>query len=450
MMRSVIVCVDDQWDILQSLGNQLRRNFGKNYDIELSSGGEDALLLCAELIAEGKDIPLIISDQRMPGMEGDALLIQLHTLYPQTLKIMLTGQADADSVGNVVNAAALYRYIRKPWDETDLVLTVTEALRRFQQEQQLVEQNELLKKINAKLQSSLSLLLATLEATTDGILVLDNFGKVVSFNQKFTTIWHLLDSELACGEDELLDAILEQLTEPDAIHFQVLFAQSNIEKHDFLTLKSGSIIEYWLQPQQLAGEIVGSVWSFQDVTQEKQTEAIMKYQALHDTLTNLPNRVLFNQKFAAALHDAANDSKLIAVMFLDLDRFKEVNDTFGHSVGDLLLQRVVQRLSGCLREVDLLARWGGDEFVLFLPQIRHRENAGEIAHRFIEVLQPEFLLESYCLDVSASVGIAMYPHDGLDISTLLQNADMALYQAKKRGRNNYQHYSAAAIAPHGT
>jgi len=105
-----------------------------------------------------------------------------------------------------------------------------------------------------------------------------------------------------------------------------------------------------------------------------------------------------------------------------------------------LLQSVVQRLVSCLREGDVMARWGGDEFVLLLPQIRHREDVSEIARRLIEVLQPEFLLEGYSLNVTASIGIAMYPRDGIDGSTLLQNADAALYQAKKCGRNNYQHY----------
>ena len=193
-MKAAIICVDDEWTILSTLGQQLKRHFGKNYDIELASSAGEALSLCAELTAEGLEIPLVISDQQMQGMEGDTLLIQLHTLYPKTLKIMLTGQADADSVGNVVNAAALYRYIRKPWDETDLILTVAEALRSFAQDQQLVEQNALLKEINARLESSLSLLLATLEATVDGILVLDRAGKVVSFNQKFAEIWNLPSS----------------------------------------------------------------------------------------------------------------------------------------------------------------------------------------------------------------------------------------------------------------
>jgi diguanylate cyclase (GGDEF)-like protein len=441
MMRSAIVCVDDEGDILKSLGDRLKRHFGKDYDIELASGGEDALLLCAELAAEGKDIALIVSDQKMPEMGGDTLLIRLHALYPKALKIMLTGQADANSVGNVVNAAALYRYIAKPWDETDLILTVAEAVRRFQQDQKLAEQNELLEKTNAKLNSSLSLLLATLEATSEGILVLDRAGKVVSFNQKFVQIWNILEPEVTANEEKFLEIVLEQLSEADAVTFELSIARDNIKKHNILTLKNGKIIEYYLRPQQLMGEIVGKIWSFRDLTQEKQKEAIAQHQALHDALTNLPNRILFNQKFAAALNAAANHSKFIAVMFLDLDRFKEVNDTLGHLIGDLLLQNVVQRLMGCLRKTDVLARWGGDEFVLFLPGIRRREDASDIARRLVESLQPEFCLQGHCVEVTASIGIAIYPDDGADSNTLLHNADVALYQAKKCGRNNYQYFN---------
>jgi diguanylate cyclase (GGDEF)-like protein len=441
-MRSVIICVDDEPDILRSLGDRLKRHFGKDYDIELASDGEDAISLCAELTAEGKDIALIVSDRKMEGMGGDTLLIRLHALYPKALKIMLTGQADANSVGNVVNAGALYRYIAKPWDETDLILTVAEAVRRFKQDQQLAEQNELLRKTNAKLNSSLSLLLATLEATSEGILVFDRAGKIVSYNQKFASIWNLLDPNSTASEDAVLDVILEQLTEPDAVSFQIAIAQHNIEKHNFLKLKNGKIIEYYLRPQQLMGEIVGKLWSFRDVTQQKQIEALSQHQALHDALTNLPNRILFNQKLAAALSDAADYSKLLAVMFLDVDRFKEVNDTLGHLIGDLLLQNVVQRLMRCLRGTDVLARWGGDEFVLFLPGIRRREDASDIACRLVEELQPQFRLNGHCVNVTASIGIAIYPDDGADSNTLLHNADVALYKAKRSGRNNYQYYSA--------
>lgn len=444
-MRSTIVCVDDEWNILRCLSEQLKRYFGKNYDIEIANSGEEALLLCAALSDENCHIALIISDQKMLGMCGDDLLIQLHALYPKTLKIMLTGQADVNSVVNVVNQAALYRYIRKPWDETDLILTVTEALRRFQQEQQLVEQNQQLKLINAKLESSLSLLLATLEATADGILVLDNTGAIVSFNQKLVHILQLEGFDLT-GNDALLESISRRLSETEMAKFQSLFTQVNIEKQDTLRFINGKIVEFYLQPYHLLGEVVGGVLSFRDVTQARKTAAVFEYQALHDALTSVPNRILFNQKFTSMLDAAAAHAKLLAVMFLDLDRFKEVNDTLGHAIGDLLLQAVVQRLVACMREGDVIARWGGDEFVLLLPRVRCREDASEIADRLTRVLQPQFLLQGNRVHITASVGISLYPYDGLDCETLLQSADAALYEVKKSGRNHYRYYRASAIA----
>ncbi|NES05919.1 MAG: diguanylate cyclase [Okeania sp. SIO2F4] len=436
-MKGVIICVDDELMILQTLGRQLRRNFGKDYNIELANSGAEALSLCAELTAEGLKIPLIISDHHMDEMDGDTLLIELHKLYPKMLKIMLTGQANVDSVANVVNAGALYRYISKPWDKDDLILTVTEALRSFAQEQKLAEQNTLLKEINSKLENSLLLLLATLEATANGILVLDSSGKVVIFNQKFAEIWHLPASTSKDDSQKLVDLILAALIKADAVLFQALLMQENTKQRDLLVLKNGRIIEYDSQPQKLSDKIVGQVLTFRDVTREKQKQASIEYQALHDSLTNLPNRALFDLKLSEAITYAAESSQIMAIMFLDLDRFKEVNDTFGHSVGDLLLQNVSQRLVLCLREVDLIARWGGDEFGIILPEIRSRENVIEIAQRLIQSMEPEFILEGHRLKVTTSIGIALYPQDGLDSSTLLRSADRALYQAKKSGRNNY-------------
>ncbi|WP_094673199.1 diguanylate cyclase [Hydrocoleum sp. CS-953] len=436
-MKGVIICVDDQLEILQILGRQLKRNFGKEYDIELAKSGAEALSLCAELTAESLPIPVVISDHNMEEMDGDTLLVELHKLYPKMLKIMLTGQADAHSVGNVVNAGALYRYISKPWDKDDLILTVTEALRSFAQEQKLAEQNALLKEMNARLESSLSLLLSTLEATANGILVLDSCGKEVIFNQKCAEIWELDGSTAISDSHKLIDLILAALIKADADSFQALLMQKNMKLRDLLILKNGRVIEYYSQHQKLSGKIVGQVLTFRDVTREKQKQATIEYQALHDSLTNLPNRALFDRKLSEAIAHAAKRSEIMGVMFLDLDRFKQVNDTFGHSVGDLLLQTVSQRLAVCLREVDLIARWGGDEFGIILPQIHCREDVIEIADRLIKGMQPEFILEGHHLNVTTSIGIALYPHDGLDSSTLLQSADTALYQVKRAGRNNY-------------
>jgi len=151
MSKGAIVCVDDERFVLISLRDQLTNHLGSDYDIELAESGEEALEIFAELRENEIEIPLIISDQIMPGMKGDELLIKIHAQSPQTLKILLTGQASAEAVGNAVNAANLYRYIAKPWDKADLCLTVTEALRSYAQDKKLAEQNEALKKINFEL-----------------------------------------------------------------------------------------------------------------------------------------------------------------------------------------------------------------------------------------------------------------------------------------------------------
>lgn len=152
MSKRAILCVDDERVVLNSLKEQLKRHFGKQYTIELASSGKEALLILEELQEEQIEIPLVISDEIMPDMKGDELLIRLHARLPKMLKIMLTGQASADAVGNAVNNANLYRYITKPWDETDLLLTVTEALERYTLDRVIAEQNQTLHKLNASLE----------------------------------------------------------------------------------------------------------------------------------------------------------------------------------------------------------------------------------------------------------------------------------------------------------
>ncbi|MEM8674954.1 MAG: EAL domain-containing protein [Cyanobacteria bacterium P01_G01_bin.67] len=438
--RAAIICVDDEPVILSSLGEQLKRSLGQKYDIELVDSGAEAIALCRELIDEGILIPVVISDQIMPGMTGDQLLIELHTLYPQTLKILLTGQANADAVGNLVNAAALYRYVAKPWDETDLILTVKEALKRFQQEQQLAQQNQILLEVNHQLESAISLLEATLEATADGILVLDESGEVVNYNQKFIDIWEL-PPKTKLSRDQILTQVLAELSEPYANSLKERYAQFDADSYNSLKLKNGKILECYSQVQQLQESKMGQVWSFRDVTEHKKAQVIIQHQAFHDSLTNLPNRTLFDRELAHSLSQVEQAGRSLAVMFLDLDRFKTINDTLGHAVGDLLLKNVVERLKKCIREKDIIARWGGDEFTLLLPEINSREDATAIAKRILEALKPGFNLDQHYLHITSSIGIAVFPEDGKDAETLLKNADVALYWVKEKGRNDYHHYT---------
>ncbi len=181
---------------------------------------------------------------------------------------------------------------------------------------------------------------------------------------------------------------------------------------------------------------------FRDVTGRKKTEEKMRHMAFHDALTSLPNRLLFNDRLTLALAHAHRTKGMLAVLFLDLDRFKIINDTLGHTVGDRLLHGVADRLKTCVREDDTIARLGGDEFSLLLPGITHREDVNNIARKIIEAFKQPWMIEGHELYITTSIGIVIYPNDGNNVETLLRNADSAMYHAKEQGRNNYQFYTA--------
>lgn len=187
---------------------------------------------------------------------------------------------------------------------------------------------------------------------------------------------------------------------------------------------------------------IGTYGVARDISERKRAEATITFQAYHDLLTGLPNRVLFNDRLTQAIANARRHGLLLAVMFLDLDRFKSVNDTLGHLVGDELLQLVSQRLRHCLREGDTLARIGGDEFMLLLPHIRSRDNAAYIAEKILAALKAPFRLNSHELYISASIGIAIYPDDGISHETLIKHADIAMYSAKDQGRNDFRFFDS--------
>ena len=180
-----------------------------------------------------------------------------------------------------------------------------------------------------------------------------------------------------------------------------------------------------------------------DISERKRFEEQLLHQSNHDALSGLPNRLLLHDRLgqALALAQAAHAEYLMAVMLLDLNRFKNINDTLGHDLGDLLLKEVALRLATCMRGGDTLARWGGDEFVFLLTNLAHPEEAAEVAEKILNVLSPPFLLSDREIFVSASVGIALYPADGQTREALLQNAEVAMYRAKKHGESAYQFFT---------
>jgi diguanylate cyclase (GGDEF)-like protein/PAS domain S-box-containing protein len=184
------------------------------------------------------------------------------------------------------------------------------------------------------------------------------------------------------------------------------------------------------------GKVIGAVAVFRDVTEARQHTAKLAYQANHDALTQLPNRYLLRDRLEHAIAHALRNSQRIAILFIDLDRFKEVNDQLGHAAGDTLLRQVVMRLRLNIREVDTLARLGGDEFVVVLEALSHAEQATVVSQKLLKSLQTPFDIEGHSCLITASIGIALFPEDGSDTETLLRNADTAMYRAKEEGTNN--------------
>jgi len=178
----------------------------------------------------------------------------------------------------------------------------------------------------------------------------------------------------------------------------------------------------------------------------EQAQATLLRQTHFDPLTNLPNRALFVDRLTLSLAHAARERKMLAVAFVDLDRFKTIIDTLGHAVGDEILRQVAHRLSACLPDDGTLARLGGDEFVALLPQIDRADKAVHLAHELLDALKASFHANGHELHITSSIGISLYPYDGEDADTLLKNADTALYRAKEQGRNNYQLYTPAMNA----
>lgn len=190
--------------------------------------------------------------------------------------------------------------------------------------------------------------------------------------------------------------------------------------------------------------IYGLNVALQEITERKKAEETIRFQAFHDPLTGLPNRMLFMDHLNLELGEGRRNRKMLAVMFLDLDNFKNINDRLGHTIGDKLLKEVGDRLKACLRETDTVARIGGDEFTILLTDTAQPEDAIAIAKKITSVFREPFLPEDHELNVTACVGISIYPDDGESADELLKNADIAMYHAKEHGRNNYQFYSAAA------
>ena len=296
--------------------------------------------------------------------------------------------------------------------------------------------------VERDLSVALSRLTATLDSTADGILVVDTAGKITDFNRRFAEIWGLPPNAVARQDDlSTLAYALDQLTDPDAFTARLdeLDLQPSSESFDLIEFKDGRVVERYSRPQRVDGEVVGRVYSFRDVTDRKLLEDELSYWAFHDSLTRLANKTFFQDRLDHALARSARAGTHLAVLFIDLDDFKTVNDTLGHGEGDQLLRRVAKTIRDMLRTSDMAARLGGDEFAVLIEDVRSPEAVTDLALRILDSLRVPVRLGTKSVSAASSIGIA-FDEEGITTEQLLRNADIAMYQAKKLGKDRFEVY----------
>jgi len=293
-------------------------------------------------------------------------------------------------------------------------------------------------------QSNLKLAAAVFDSSLEGIFITDINGTILATNSACTRITGYTPVELIGQNPRLLKSDHHSEMFYNAL-WQAVNQNNQWEGEIWNKRKNGEIYPQWLSISAIKNEdgaVQNYIGIFIDISKQKEAEHHLAYLAYHDQLTQLPNRDLLHDRLNMAVLQARRNKQSIAVLFIDLDHFKYVNDTFGHSVGDKLLQEVALKLSTCLREQDTLARMGGDEFTVILQDFNSRQDVELAARRILDALETPFLVDHHALYVSASIGISFFPEDGSTASELMRRADTAMYSAKNDGRHRLHFFQS--------
>ena len=294
-----------------------------------------------------------------------------------------------------------------------------------------------------QMQEKLHLAATVFESTAEGVLITDTSQRINAVNRAFSEITGYCEQE-AIGQTPRLLASGQHDSAFYAAMWYQLTAEGHWQGEICNRRKNGELYPSWLTISAVRDKeqsITHFVAVFADISSLKHAQARLDYQAHHDPLTGLPNRTLFESRLQAALLHSAESGSLGAVLFLDLDRFKHINDSLGHPVGDLLLKGIAQRLKENLRDIDTVARLGGDEFIVLLPGLLQASDAEAIAKKLLACFSAPFQAGEHEFYMSASIGSSLFPTDGTDVATVVKNADAAMYRSKAKGRNRVESYT---------
>ncbi|HSG88578.1 MAG TPA: EAL domain-containing protein [Pseudomonadales bacterium] len=439
-LLSVLV-VDDRAELRESLCALLEDAGG--YRISSAGGGLEALEV---LSAEPEAIDLVLLDLVMPDCSGLEVIDRVRALGLDTRIIVVSGEPTFEHVQRALTRGAI-DFIRKPYEPEELLSTIGRVRDRLVLERRAEE-------MERQLVRSELLHRFVVDRSPDLIYMLDGRGHFAFLNQRVETL-------LGFAREELLGAHYTALV-PESQRAAAEYVFNERRTGDRASRDAELVLRSRVPrgPDRRGGEApveitsmgiwsegadgprrIGSYGIVRDISERKRAEELIHFQAYHDQLTQLPNRALFKDRLELAIAQAQRHDKRLAVMFLDLDRFKVVNDSLGHSFGDRLLKAVAARLKGWIRRGDTLARFGGDEFCLLLPDVKSDDDVAQIGQKFIDKLATPFLVDEHELFVGASIGIAMYPEAGESAESLIQSADIAMYHIKGRGKNGFQFFS---------
>jgi diguanylate cyclase (GGDEF)-like protein/PAS domain S-box-containing protein len=434
MMVDILLLIDDHRSHALALRKALRTTRDGRFHVEWVRTLSKGLERLSQREIRAVFLNLFLSDSK-----GIETLDRLLPAAPGVPILVLAGVGDEDIAREALQHGAQDYLLEGHLDSYAFARAVRNMVERKTAENVLFGEKELAQ--------------VTLNSIGDAVLSTDISGNVTYLNEvaEHITGWSRKD---ACGRpfSEVLRLIDGSTRKPCRDPMELAMRQNKtvgLTANSILIRRDGheTEIEDSAAPiHDREGRIAGSVIVFHDVSAVRAVALHMSHLAQHDALTDLPNRMLLTDRITQAISSAHRNGRTLAILFLDLDGFKQVNDSLGHAIGDELLRSVATRLAACVRHSDTVSRLGGDEFVVLLSEVAHTGDAAISAKKVLTALTAPHRVAQHEVAVTASIGLSIYPADGQDAETLIKNADLAMYQAKQSGRNNYQFFRASMNA----
>lgn len=454
--KSLEPFVSDQSKKLSDLDKKLFEKEGTvetekpTYELSFASQGQQGLECIKKALEEHRPFALAFVDIRMPpGWDGIETIQGIWKIDPWIQIVICTAYSDYSWSETIKKTGGTdnLMIIKKPFDIVEIQQVTYALTKKWKMSQEIkahvLNLEKTIKERTRDLEKSVALIRATLESTGDGIFVVDIDGNIINNNEKFFQLWNIPEHVAKKNnEKDFIEHMQTQLEDPKLFLSKIKWLKVNKEEESFdeLIFLNKSYIERYSKPYIENGKIIGRIWSYRDITWRKNLQQELLFQATHDKLTNLPNKRLLDDRIRQQIVFSKRKKEKFAILYLDLDNFKAINDSMGHSAGDFVLILITKRITSIVREMDTVARLGGDEFAIIIPEIKGHDEVEILANKILNEARKPFFINKNEFVVTISMGIVFYPNDGDSSEELLKKADSAMYGAKKQNKNSYKFY----------